>query len=83
MDPSVVHEMVMSQITEQQKPLDVSTSEPIQPLSCSFTDCIQVIAWRRLRSQAAIRYVCLQSLDVSKESGAIHYLHEMKMRARP
>lgn len=33
-------------------------------------DCIEVVAWRRLPSEAAVRYVCLQSLATGQSAVA-------------
>ncbi|WP_057429681.1 hypothetical protein [Pseudomonas syringae group genomosp. 3] len=39
----------------------VREADPSADASVELQDCIEVVAWRRLHSGAAVRYVCLQS----------------------
>ncbi|WP_443700379.1 hypothetical protein [Pseudomonas sp.] len=50
----------------QVEPLVSSTVE----VPVSSMDCIEVVAWRRLPSGAAVRYVCLQSTNTGRYSVA-------------
>ncbi|MGY3083522.1 hypothetical protein ACVWZS_001117 [Pseudomonas fragi] len=40
-------------------------ASPAVEASMSAIDCIEVVAWRRLQTGAAVRYVCLQSTSTS------------------
>ncbi|KIQ30289.1 hypothetical protein [Pseudomonas viridiflava] len=63
MDPAEVHKKAVSQYVEQQKALSIPADQSYGPSSMPITDCIQLLTWRRAESHAAVRYVCLQSLD--------------------
>lgn len=41
-------------------------ASPIVEASEGALDCIEVVAWRRLHSGAAVRYVCLQSTGTGR-----------------
>ncbi|RMR86248.1 hypothetical protein [Pseudomonas coronafaciens] len=63
MDPEEVHKQAVAQFIEQQKAHSIPTDQSYGPFSMPITDCIQIVTWRRMESHAAVRYVCLQSLD--------------------
>jgi hypothetical protein len=41
-------------------------ASPSQEAPVDGLDCIEVVAWRRLPSGAAVRYVCLQSMSMGR-----------------
>ena len=63
MDPEEVRRVAVTQFLEEQRAAEARTNQESVPLAVSTMDCIQIITWRRLSSQTATRYVCLQSLD--------------------
>jgi hypothetical protein len=46
-------------------------------------DCIEVVAWRRLPSGAAVRYVCLQSMSTGRFAVAIARLFSVSGQSLP
>nr|WP_025859327.1 hypothetical protein [Pseudomonas sp. CHM02] len=51
---------------------------PVEPM-----DCIEVVAWRRLSSGAALRYVCLQSTSTGRSAVATASLFTEAMESLP
>lgn len=62
-DPAEVHKQAVAQFIERQKALSIPADQSSGPSSMPVTDCIQIVTWRRLEPNAALRYVFLQSLD--------------------
>jgi hypothetical protein len=48
----------------------VREADPSADAPVELQDCIEVVAWRRLPSGAAVRYVCLQSTQTGRYSVA-------------
>lgn len=49
----------------------VQVAQEADPATEGLHDCIEVVAWRRLPSGAAVRYVCLQSTRTGRYSAAM------------
>ena len=49
----------------------------------SVMDCIEVVAWRRLQTGAAVRYVCLQSTNTGRYSVATASLFVVAIESLP
>jgi len=46
----------------------VEMAQEANPSAEGLHDCVEVVAWRRLPSEAAVRYVCLQSTQTGRYS---------------
>lgn len=64
MDPEEIRDYVIARRKELSQLVDPKHREtPSHDTGHVSGACVEVISWRRLSDQAAIRYVCLQALD--------------------
>lgn len=56
---------------------------PAAEAPVELQDCIEVVAWRRLHSGAAVRYVCLQSTSTGRFAVATASLFREAMESLP
>ncbi|NBA98127.1 hypothetical protein [Pseudomonas sp. R5(2019)] len=61
----------------------VEVAQEADPSAEGLQDCIEVVAWRRLPSGAAVRYVCLQSTHTGRYSVAMASLFAGAIESLP
>jgi hypothetical protein len=61
----------------------VQVAQEADPATEGLHDCIEVVAWRRLPSGAAVRYVCLQSMHTGGYSVATASLFSRATESLP
>lgn len=72
--------------TSFQAAADIRVEELVSPTveaPVSAMDCIEVVAWRRLQTGAAVRYVCLQSTNTGRYSVATASLFVVAIESLP
>ncbi|WP_017736678.1 hypothetical protein [Pseudomonas sp. CBZ-4] len=61
----------------------VEVAQEAEPSVGELQDCIEVVAWRRLPSGAAVRYVCLQSTHTGKYAVATASMFSSALETLP